>query len=320
MSEKIFTLLAFKKGSRIVQNGDVTRECFYVIHSGKVHLSCNVEIVEGRKSIILGSGNFFSVVSGLCAKTNFETAIAVTDATIISVHKDMFVDFIREYQSNALKIIQYLSDRIKFLGNILDTGKPKKTEHSIVHLYEIAEYYYLQKEYKIAFYVYNRFLNCFQTGDEAEYAKQAERANLMVKKLEKYSEGVRMNFTKKNLYRFYPKGTMLFSEFEPGSELFVIREGVVRITKISNGDEKEIAILQTGDIMGEMSLVESMPRTTNAIAIEDCDVLALVQDDFPQLIKGDPSVAMKISIALSDRIWIMHKKIIDRGNYKTPDR
>ncbi|GMO27073.1 MAG: hypothetical protein Ta2F_02670 [Termitinemataceae bacterium] len=312
MSERIFSLLAFRKGARIVNYGSNSTDCFYVIHSGNVRLSCDIEIVGGRNTVILGPGNFFSVESGLTGRTNLESAVAESDAAIISVRRNKFVDFIREYQKNALKIIQYLSARMRFLDNLLTGRKNSVVQKSPGHLYDIAEYYNLQKQYKAAYYVYNRFLEQIPDGEKAEHAKQ------MIKKLEKYAEGVRFKFSKKNIYRFYPKGAMLFAEGECGNELFVIREGVVRITKITDSQEKEISILQTGDIMGEMSLIEGLPRSTSAIAIEDCDVLAVEQDDFPQLIKSDPAVAMRIGTALSDRIWITHSKIINSGLTKTP--
>jgi CRP/FNR family transcriptional regulator len=111
---------------------------------------------------------------------------------------------------------------------------------------------------------------------------------------------------------------MLFAEGEQGNELFVIREGVVRITKVDAAHEKEIAVLQSGDIMGEMSFIEGLPRSSSAIAIEDCDVLAIVQDDFPQLIKSDPAVAMRIGTALSEQICIAHSKIVNSGLARTP--
>ncbi|MDR2842291.1 MAG: cyclic nucleotide-binding domain-containing protein [Spirochaetaceae bacterium] len=302
MGQKLFSLIAFKKGSQIAKAGSPSTGCFYVIHTGFVRLTSDVEIVKDKTSVIMGTGNFFSVISALTSKTNFESAVAESDAAIIVVKKEKFIDFIREYKNNALKILVYLSGRLKFLNEISETYTPhEKTKAD--QILEVAEYYNEKKAFKIAFYAYHRFLDYVTQGEKADHAQQ------MLKKLSKYADGVRFNFSKKSFYRFYPESTMIFSQNEVGNELFVIRQGSVRLTQVSNGNEKLITVVQSGDVIGETSIIEGTPRTCNAIAQEDCDILGIVQDDFPQLVKSDPALAMRISIAFSERVWEEHNKI-----------
>lgn len=69
-----------------------------------------------------------------------------------------------------------------------------------------------------------------------------------------------------NVKRF-AGGSYLFQEGDPGSEMYVILEGQVMISKyIPGGGEEALAILQRGDFFGEMSLVDGQPRSADAKA------------------------------------------------------
>jgi CRP-like cAMP-binding protein len=306
--EKIFSILAYKKGAVIVKEGSPSTDCFYIVHSGIVRLSCRIDIVKGKTSVLLGPGNFFSVISALSSKSNFENAVADSDVNIISVHKSKMEDFIREYSTNALKIIHYLSSRVRFLDEIVaHTLQAPPVIPPLSRIFEIAEYYAAQKRFKIAYYAYQRYVDYCKDG------AQVKQALSMVKKLVKHGADVRFDYSKRGMYRFYPKDTMIFAEAEPVKELFVIKEGRVQITKIADGKENVLAILHKGDIMGEMALIEELPRSANAIALDDCDVIAIEQDDFPQLLNGNPLVAVKIATSLAERVWNTHEQIIKSG-------
>lgn len=69
-----------------------------------------------------------------------------------------------------------------------------------------------------------------------------------------------------NVKRF-AGGSHLFQEGDAGSEMYVILEGQVMISKyIPGGGEEALAILQRGDFFGEMSLVDGQPRSADAKA------------------------------------------------------
>ena len=69
-----------------------------------------------------------------------------------------------------------------------------------------------------------------------------------------------------NVKRF-AAGSHLFQEGDAGSEMYVILEGEVMISKyIPGGGEEALAILQRGDFFGEMSLVDGQPRSADAKA------------------------------------------------------
>ncbi|HEX6383737.1 MAG TPA: cyclic nucleotide-binding domain-containing protein, partial [Anaerolineae bacterium] len=53
-----------------------------------------------------------------------------------------------------------------------------------------------------------------------------------------------------------PAGDFLFAEGSPGDRAFVIKEGLVEIIKFSGGREVLLAVRGSGDVIGEMSVLE----------------------------------------------------------------
>jgi CRP-like cAMP-binding protein len=111
------------------------------------------------------------------------------------------------------------------------------------------------------------------------------------------------------LTRSFPKDSMLFAEGEPGEELFIIQKGSVKIEKIVDNNEVLLAVLKTGDIFGEMALLEAKPRVASAVAYEDCMVLAVNHSNFVNMISTQPQMIARLTTLLSERIWFIYKQL-----------
>lgn len=105
------------------------------------------------------------------------------------------------------------------------------------------------------------------------------------------------------------RGEIVFCENEPGRTLFFIQSGSVRITKIVSSKEKTLAVLPAGEIFGEMSILESAPRSATAIIEEDARMLELDKDSFNQLVTAQPSIALKLLRIFAQRIGDQKRKI-----------
>ena len=76
-------------------------------------------------------------------------------------------------------------------------------------------------------------------------------------------------------------GKAVFRQDDPGSSLYVIESGVVKVQRTSpEGKEVILAILGAGDFFGELALLDGEPRSADAIAKEDTALLVLERDDF----------------------------------------
>lgn len=103
-------------------------------------------------------------------------------------------------------------------------------------------------------------------------------------------------------------GQIIFCENEPGSTLFFLQSGSVRITKIISSKEKTLAVLPAGEIFGEMAILESAPRSATAIVEEDARMLELDKESFSQLVTAQPAIALKLLRIFAQRISDQKRK------------
>ena len=71
---------------------------------------------------------------------------------------------------------------------------------------------------------------------------------------------------------------------------------------MSNGEEKVIGILEQNDIFGEMSLIDSLPRSATVLALEDCTISVMTQETFNNLAQHNPEALMPILKVLATRL------------------
>lgn len=103
---------------------------------------------------------------------------------------------------------------------------------------------------------------------------------------------------------------VIVQEGEDGDSLFVICSGSVEVLKaspVANGTfGKRIAVLQVGDVFGEMELIDTQRRSATIRALEPVSVLALSNADLFQIYESDPQtftlLALNLARELSRRL------------------
>lgn len=294
----------FKKDSYIIVEGKQNADRFFIVKTGKVRISKEIEVVEEEDGNVMGPGDFFGVVSTMSSHSHIETAQALTDVTLISVHRDQYGLLIEKNTPVAMKIIMGFSKRMRFLDEALTRLTLKSTaEVDPSHLFKVAEYYVRQSQYNQAFYAYYQYLKFCPNGAMAPSAKER------LEKIKPFSKAVYLDGSNEEFNRFYPKETMIFSEGMPGSELYIIQKGSVKITKIVDNTEVLLAVLKTGDIFGEMALLENKPRSASAIAFEDAYMLAVNKANFERMVKAQPQIVTRLTQLLAERIWFIYKQL-----------
>ncbi|MBN1617518.1 MAG: Crp/Fnr family transcriptional regulator [Spirochaetales bacterium] len=108
----------------------------------------------------------------------------------------------------------------------------------------------------------------------------------------------------------FPKGSVIFSEFEPGDCFYLIQTGRVQLIKIVNGFEKNLDILQPSEIFGEMAILENSPRSATAIAYDDVKALEFNKANFEVLMMGNPAIAMKLLKTFVKRIFAQKRRFM----------
>ncbi len=298
------TFVNFKKDSYIIVEGKQNADRFYIIKAGKVRISKEVEVVEEEGGNIYAPGDFFGVVSTMSSHSHIETAQAITDVTLISVQKDQYGMLIEKNTPVAMKIIMGFSRRMRFLDEALTRLTLKNTaEADPSHLFRVAEYYAKQSQFNQAYYSYYQYLKFCPAGQHAAVARER------MAKIKQFSKAVYLDGSTEEFNRFYPKDTMVFSEGMPGSELYIIPKGTVKITKIVDNTEVLLAVLKPGDSFGEMALLENKPRSASAIAYEDAYLLAVNKANFERMVQAQPQIVTRLTQLLAERIWFIYKQL-----------
>lgn len=105
------------------------------------------------------------------------------------------------------------------------------------------------------------------------------------------------------------KDKIIFGKGDLGNEMYIVLNGVVNIfTGEYSKEIPPLAVLKSGDFFGEMALLEDLPRSTTAIAQEDCIFLVIEKANFEKAIKKDPGFAINIMKSLSNRLRLQTKR------------
>ena len=103
--------------------------------------------------------------------------------------------------------------------------------------------------------------------------------------------------------RRYPAGETLFHEHDPPDAVLLLQSGRVKMTCATDaGREALLAIRETGDLIGEMSAIDGVPRLASAIALEPVEVLVLSSQAFVAYLERTPSVALVLVRVLNRRL------------------
>jgi CRP/FNR family cyclic AMP-dependent transcriptional regulator len=101
----------------------------------------------------------------------------------------------------------------------------------------------------------------------------------------------------------YKRDETIFHQGDPGSMLYIIKAGQVKIYTTSlDGEDVILNVLTDGDFFGELSLLDGEPRSANATAMDATQVLVLHQHDFLAVLHGDLEMCSKIMATLSQRL------------------
>src|SRR5690349_7366877 len=100
--------------------------------------------------------------------------------------------------------------------------------------------------------------------------------------------------------KFYPRGSVILFENDPGDSLHVVRQGRVKVVLVGeDGREVILVVLGIGEHFGELSLIDDQPRSAHVIAMEDSTLLVLRRDDFRRRVDANPAVAWAMLVELS---------------------
>lgn len=111
-----------------------------------------------------------------------------------------------------------------------------------------------------------------------------------------------------NIKAFKP-GEVLFEEDSKGREMFVVQEGKVGVYKNTSDGEIQLAFLEKGAVVGEMSLLDDLPRSATVRAVEETKVLVINEGVFKATLCKTPVWLTSIIKIVVNRLRDANKRV-----------
>jgi CRP-like cAMP-binding protein len=109
--------------------------------------------------------------------------------------------------------------------------------------------------------------------------------------------------------RAYQVGDVVFAEGDTSSEMFIVQEGKLAVTKQVAGREVFLATLERGDFFGEMPLLDAQPRHATCYAIAPTRLVAIRSGELLLKLRRDPTFALEMLQTMSRRIRHLEEQV-----------
>lgn len=121
--------------------------------------------------------------------------------------------------------------------------------------------------------------------------------------------------------RRFNRDEVVFHRDDPGSSLFIVESGSVKIALTSDeGKEVILALLRHGDFFGELALLDDEPRSANAVAMEASLLVALPRKDFLEFLEQHPKACLSLMASLGKEVREATRYIHDSAFLDVPGR
>jgi HEAT repeat protein len=102
--------------------------------------------------------------------------------------------------------------------------------------------------------------------------------------------------------QWFPNSTTIFHQGDEGDRMFIIVDGQVQVVRSVDGREQTIAQRGPGDFVGEMAIIESVPRLATLVTQGEVRVLAIEGETFKQILRERPEVSLAVLRSVSRRL------------------
>ena len=117
------------------------------------------------------------------------------------------------------------------------------------------------------------------------------------------------------------KGRIFYTPEEQSEKLFMLKQGRVRLYAVApDGRELTLALVDAGQVFGEMSLTSQRLHGAYAEAMEPVVVCAMSRNQLEELVRDKPEVGIKLISILSERLLLYESRLEDIGLKEVPAR
>ncbi|HET9245052.1 MAG TPA: Crp/Fnr family transcriptional regulator [Xanthobacteraceae bacterium] len=117
------------------------------------------------------------------------------------------------------------------------------------------------------------------------------------------------------------RGTTIFAKGDPGTGLMGVLAGTVKVS-VASADGKDIVLnlFHEGEVFGEIALLDGRPRTADATAMSDCELVVIERRDFVPFLSNHPDVMLKFIEILCSRLRRTSEQVQDITFLNLPTR
>lgn len=98
-------------------------------------------------------------------------------------------------------------------------------------------------------------------------------------------------------------GRALFSAGDVGDGCYRVEQGLLKIIATSpQAEERIVAMLGPGSIVGELSAIDGLPRSMSVVAFEDCTLRFVSRENFEKSVQTHPEISRQLMAVLASRL------------------
>jgi CRP/FNR family transcriptional regulator len=117
------------------------------------------------------------------------------------------------------------------------------------------------------------------------------------------------------------KNTVIFHEGDPASVFYLVKRGRVKVYKASpDGREQVLSIFGDGQIFGDVPTFDGGPYPATAATMEDSEIYLIKRDDFNEVVRSHPEIALKVIGVLGGRLRHALELVRDLSFKQVPHR
>ncbi len=99
-----------------------------------------------------------------------------------------------------------------------------------------------------------------------------------------------------------PGGATLFDAGDTADEVFYLRAGRLGVTRHQGGTAQFLGVVRPGEIVGEMALLSSEPRSATVVTTTPVRALVMTRPNFTAMLEQSPNVARRVMRTLAKRL------------------
>ena len=138
------------------------------------------------------------------------------------------------------------------------------------------------------------------TGPTYEEKRQIFERHFMLGKLSGDEIDTLLHYAR---VEHYPAGREIFSKGSAGASMMAVLRGTLKMSSVSSeGKEVVFNLMNPGDCFGEIALLDGEARSTDAVAMTDCELLVLQRRDFMPILEKRADICLILLKVLCQRL------------------